>query len=202
MKSYDMQGIDLLVPRERAFAFIADPQQLPRWTNAFASVAEGRALMRTPNGEVEISLAVRSSVEHGTVDWLMTFPDGGVATAFSRVIELDRERCLFSTGRLSQASVASPRGHHCVHDRAVRTGEQYQRLSMPATRRYGDIPRAREPLAAAVCFVTGAGEAVSARVTRDQESRRGAACSGPVPLPSGTKARKGFCFLVEEIARE
>ena len=53
MKIFDVQGSDLKVPRGQAFAFIADPAQLPRWTNAFASVTAGRAVMRTPSGEVE-----------------------------------------------------------------------------------------------------------------------------------------------------
>lgn len=96
MKSYDVQSIDLQIPRELAFTFIVDPQQLPRWTSAFASVAGGQALMRTPQGEVEIDLAVRSAVEQGTVDWLMTFPDGSVATAFSRLVEIDRKHCIFT----------------------------------------------------------------------------------------------------------
>jgi hypothetical protein len=96
VKSFDLQGIDLFVPRETAFSFIADPAQLPVWTSAFASVANGRAVMRTPGGEVDIELGVHASAEHGTVDWRMTFPDGSVATAFSRVVELDRENCVYS----------------------------------------------------------------------------------------------------------
>jgi hypothetical protein len=96
VKSFDLQGIDLFVPRETAFSFIADPAQLPVWTSAFASVANGRAVMRTPEGEVDIELGVHASTEHGTVDWRMTFPDGSVATAFSRVVEIDRENCVYS----------------------------------------------------------------------------------------------------------
>jgi len=89
MKTYDLQGIELGVSHRRAFDYIADPTQLPNWTHAFASVTGERAIMRTPNGEAEIA-------EHGTVDWYMTFPDGSVASAFSRVVELSPERCLFS----------------------------------------------------------------------------------------------------------
>lgn len=96
MSSYDLQGIELKVPLERAHAFIADPQQLPRWTQAFASVTDGRAVMRTPNGEVEIDLAARATLEQGTVDWIMTFPGGSVSTAFSRLVEIDQSRCVFS----------------------------------------------------------------------------------------------------------
>ena len=96
MKHFDVQGIDISVPRSKALAFIADPTKLPRWTNAFASVASGRAVMRTPEGEIMIDLAVETSPEHGTVDWRMTFPDRSVATAFSRVVELDRDHCIFS----------------------------------------------------------------------------------------------------------
>jgi hypothetical protein len=96
MKNFDVQGIDLNVPQGKALAFIADPAQLPRWTNAFASVTPGRAVMRTPSGEVMIDLKVEASLEHGTVDWRMTFQDRSVATAFSRVVEIDRDRCIFS----------------------------------------------------------------------------------------------------------
>jgi len=96
MKNFDVQGIDLNVPQGKALAFIADPAQLPRWTNAFASVTPGRAVMRTPSGEVMIDLKVEASLEHGTVDWRMTFPGRSVATAFSRVVEIDRDRCIFS----------------------------------------------------------------------------------------------------------
>lgn len=96
MKTYDLQGVELRVPRERAFDFIADPKQLPTWTHAFASVESGRAVMRTPRGATEIELAVRSAAEPGTVDWTMTFADGSRATAFSRLVELGPERCVFS----------------------------------------------------------------------------------------------------------
>jgi len=96
MRSFDVQGIDLAVPQNKAFAFIADPARLPQWTNAFASVADGRAVMRTPAGEVAVDLEVHASAEQGTVDWRMTFPDHSVATAFSRLVPLDRGRCVFS----------------------------------------------------------------------------------------------------------
>jgi hypothetical protein len=96
MKGFDLQGIDLNVPSSKALAFIADAEQLPSWTNAFASVSQGRAILRTPDGEVMIDLEVESSMTYGTVDWRMTFPDQSVATAFSRVVELGPNRCAFS----------------------------------------------------------------------------------------------------------
>ena len=95
MKTFDVQGIDLNVGQREALAFIADPNQLPKWTNAFATVTQGRAVMQTPNGEVMIDLEVNASPDHGTVDWRMTFPDHSVATAFSRVVEVDRDHCIF-----------------------------------------------------------------------------------------------------------
>lgn len=96
MKKFDVQGVDLQTTREAAFAYIADPTHLPQWTNAFAAVTDGKAMLRTPAGEVEIDLIVRSSEQHGTVDWFMTFPDGSVATAFSRVVALDAEHCAYT----------------------------------------------------------------------------------------------------------
>lgn len=96
MKMFDVQGIDLKTTQKQAFSYIADPAQLPQWTNAFASVTNGKAVLRTLNGEVEIDLVVQSSEEQGTIDWLMTFPDSSVATAFSRVVKLDSENCVYT----------------------------------------------------------------------------------------------------------
>ena len=96
MKKFDVQGVELRTSQRRAFSYIADPTHLPLWTSAFASAANGRAVMRTPNGEVEIDLVVRPSEEQGTIDWLMTFPDSSVATAFSRVVRLDSKSCVFA----------------------------------------------------------------------------------------------------------
>ena len=92
MRSFNVQGIDLAVPQSKAFSFIADPAKLPKWTSAFASVSSGRAVMRTPNGEVTIALEVDASAEQGTVDWRMTFPDDSVATAASEAYHKARAR--------------------------------------------------------------------------------------------------------------
>jgi hypothetical protein len=96
MKSFDVQSIGLNVPRSVAFTLIADPVQLPRWAHAFAAVHDGRAVLRTPNGEVEIGLEVQASAIHGTIDWQMTFPDDSVARACSRLVELDQDRSVYS----------------------------------------------------------------------------------------------------------
>lgn len=96
METFEVQGIELRVHRDKAFACLADATRLPDWASAFASVRNGRARMRTPNGEVDIGLAVKASPEHGTVDWLMTFPDGKLATAFSRVVAIGANSCVFS----------------------------------------------------------------------------------------------------------
>jgi len=96
VKGFDVQGIELEVAVDEAFAVIADPARLPEWTEAFASVGDGRALLRTPQGEVAIGLTVEAAAEPGTVDWRLEFPDGSVATAFSRVVALGPGRSLYS----------------------------------------------------------------------------------------------------------
>jgi len=96
MKNFDVQSIDLNVSQNKAFNYIADPEQLPNWTNAFASVNSGQAVMRTPEGEVVIDLEVHSSPENGTIDWKMIFPDSSEATGFSRLVEIDRDHCIYS----------------------------------------------------------------------------------------------------------
>ena len=51
--------------------------------------------MVTPSGSVEVGLRVESSRAAGTIDWFMTFPDGSVGRAFSRLIDLGN-RTLYS----------------------------------------------------------------------------------------------------------
>lgn len=95
MKRHDLQSIDFEIPAEQAFAYISDKTRYPEWTNAFASVEGDRALMRTPQGEVEIELVTLTDARWGTIDSRMTFPDGNVAWAYSRVLPLGPERCVY-----------------------------------------------------------------------------------------------------------
>ena len=95
MRDFDVQAIEIAGPFERAFRFVADPRTLPEWTHAFRSVSNGRATMVTPRGSVEVGLRVETSRVAGTIDWIMTFPDGSVGRAFSRLIELG-SRTLYS----------------------------------------------------------------------------------------------------------
>jgi len=96
MKTYDVQTIEINAPFDRVFDYIADARRLPEWTSAFKSVSNGRAVMETPNGSVEIELAVQAARSQGTIDWIMTFLDGSVASAYSRVVAADKERSLYS----------------------------------------------------------------------------------------------------------
>ncbi|ARU59288.1 hypothetical protein OLMES_5308 [Oleiphilus messinensis] len=96
MKMHDVQSIDLNVPAAQAYAYIAESENLPHWTHAFASVSGKNAVMKTPGGEVPIELRTEASREQGTVDWFMVFPDGSVASAYSRVVNLTADQSVFS----------------------------------------------------------------------------------------------------------
>lgn len=96
MPEFDVQAIEIAAPFEAAFRYVADPRTLPEWTHAFRSVADGRAVLATPKGSVEVGLEVRASRESGTVDWIMTFPDGSVGKAFSRLVALGADRSVYS----------------------------------------------------------------------------------------------------------
>jgi hypothetical protein len=87
MKTHDVQSISIAKPRAEVFAYIANPANLPDWTNAFKSADAERAELVTPNGAVPIRLETRASADQGTIDWIMTFPDGSVGAAYSRVTE-------------------------------------------------------------------------------------------------------------------
>ena len=96
MKTFDVQGIEIEAGFQDVFDYIAEAKNLPTWAHAFESVSNGRAILQTPNGSVEIGLAVHASGEHGTVDWELTFPDGSVARACSRVVALGNDRSIYT----------------------------------------------------------------------------------------------------------
>jgi hypothetical protein len=94
---YEVRSIALAVPFDAAFAYLSDVTRLPEWTHAFAEVEpDGRALMCTPAGEVPVRLTDRVDRATGVIDTTMAFPDGGVATAFSRLVPLGAGACVYS----------------------------------------------------------------------------------------------------------
>ena len=96
MKTFDVQSIVINASFSKAFDFIAADGNLPRWASAFRRVGNGKALMQTPAGTVEIALKVDTSREYGTVDWSMTFPDGNVAKAYSQLVDRGPDLCIYS----------------------------------------------------------------------------------------------------------
>lgn len=95
MKTFDVQSISINASRDRVFAYIRQPETLPQWTNAFAEADAKRALLRTPQGEVEIGFETLVSEQAGSVDWRMTYPDGSVGLAYSRVVA-DGDAAIYS----------------------------------------------------------------------------------------------------------
>ena len=96
MDSHAVESIELEVPAHKVHAYVADPLNLPEWTLAFRHVGKGTARMVTPRGDIEVQLGVDASVEAGTIDWTMSFPDGAAAKAFSRVVPLGSTRSVFT----------------------------------------------------------------------------------------------------------
>jgi uncharacterized protein YndB with AHSA1/START domain len=77
MRTFDVQSIELDVPFADAFRYLANPTTLPEWTHAFRAVDDRRATMVTPSGTVQVGLRVEASEAHGTIDYTLTFPNGG-----------------------------------------------------------------------------------------------------------------------------
>lgn len=96
MKLFDVQGIEIRAPRDRVFAFIRDPKRLPDWAEAFRGADQNQARLQTPQGEVDIALETTANADTGTVDWRLTFPDGAVALAQSRVTPTTRDTVIYS----------------------------------------------------------------------------------------------------------
>lgn len=93
--NFDVQSIGINRNHNYVFEFIANPKNLSLWTNAFAKANQTSAIMVTPNGELSIGLETLTSKENGTIDWMMTMPDGNIGKAFSRVSE-NGENAIYS----------------------------------------------------------------------------------------------------------
>lgn len=96
MKTHDVQSVSIKSPIKVVFEYIADPQNLPDWTNAFARADAETADLVTPNGTVTIRLNTKADSAKGTIDWEMIFPDGSVGTAYSRVTPGGNEGSIYT----------------------------------------------------------------------------------------------------------
>ena len=96
MRMFDVQGIEIFATRDKVFDFVRKSSNLPRWAHAFVSADDARARLQTPAGTVDVGLEVAADAETGTVDWRLTFPDGGAGVAQSRVTETMRGTCIYS----------------------------------------------------------------------------------------------------------
>jgi hypothetical protein len=96
MDAFRVESVQIKAAFDRVFGYIAAPENLPEWTHAFKSVQNGKAVMATPGGTVEVGLKVNSSRAEGTIDWRMKFPDGNEAIAYSRLVRQSDEACVYS----------------------------------------------------------------------------------------------------------
>jgi hypothetical protein len=96
MMIFDVQNIEIKESVSKVFDYIANPNNLPAWTSAFKKVQNGYAVLQTPNGSIEITLKVNTSKAHGTIDWIMIFPDGSLSTAYSRVVDSGKGSSIYS----------------------------------------------------------------------------------------------------------
>ena len=96
MRMFDVQGVEILATRRKVFEFLREPANLPRWARAFVSAQHGRARLESPTGAVDVGLAITANADAGVVDWRLTFPDGGVGVAQSRLTETTRGTCIYS----------------------------------------------------------------------------------------------------------
>jgi hypothetical protein len=78
-----VRGTVINAPFERVFDFVTAAEKLPELAAAFKRLGGGKALLQSPNGTVETTLSVKVSLEEGTIDWFMAFPDTNVPKAYS-----------------------------------------------------------------------------------------------------------------------
>ena len=102
MRMFDVQGIEITAPHRKVFECLREPTNLPRWAHAFVSAGNGLARLETPAGAVDVGLDVLANADSGVVDWRLTFPDGTVSLAQSRVTETTRGTCILEWARATQ----------------------------------------------------------------------------------------------------
>ena len=86
----DTQAITLPVSAEDAFAFLAEPENLPRWAVGFARGIrrEGDAwIVQTAQGEMPVRVVADAT--QGTIDFHMAVTAELKAVAYSRVVPND-----------------------------------------------------------------------------------------------------------------
>ena len=86
----DTQTITVPASPDDAFAFLADPENLPRWAVGFARRIrhEGEAwLVQTAHGEMPIR--IEADAARGTIDFHMTVVPEVETVAYSRVVPND-----------------------------------------------------------------------------------------------------------------
>jgi hypothetical protein len=82
------QSVSLPGRPEDVFAFLADPENLPRWAVGFCrSIRRDgveRWIVETPGGDVPVRYVTNAAL--GTIDFHMTIASSSDAVAYSRVI--------------------------------------------------------------------------------------------------------------------
>jgi Polyketide cyclase / dehydrase and lipid transport len=96
MRMFDVQAVEIAAASADVFEFVRDPANLPKWAHAFVNAEHGRARLETPAGAVDVTLDVTAEVATGVIDWCLTFPDGTVGLAQSRVTPTTRGTCIYS----------------------------------------------------------------------------------------------------------
>ena len=122
LKTFDVQFIEIEAPFEKVFSFIANPANLPKWTAAFREADAQKALLVTPNGELQIGLQTFSDI-NGIIDWHMHLPDGAVGKAYSRVTALPNGNVVYSFVLLSPPVPVEEMEGTLEHQKKLLAGE-------------------------------------------------------------------------------
>lgn len=85
--NFDLQSIEINVNSDIVFDFIANPENLPLWSNNYTKANQISAIRKIPNGQLKVELETIISKNKGTIDWIITMPEGRKERAYSRVNE-------------------------------------------------------------------------------------------------------------------
>jgi hypothetical protein len=107
---------ELSTPFENAFLYIANSNNLPKWTVLFKEASENHAILETPDGPKTFGLVTHKSFEHGIIEWFLISEQGHrVDQSYSRLHRLPNGYCAYSF-----MFMLSPMPGECLEDAEIR----------------------------------------------------------------------------------
>jgi hypothetical protein len=127
-KRFVMIGREFNVSADMAYAFIAQPSNLPKWALAFRDADEYSALLAFPDGNsLRVPMITKVSKEFGVIDWHISLPNGFLDIVRSRVYSVTDDRCIYELS-FNERPVADAMMESAMEEQARMVEQEFDNL--------------------------------------------------------------------------